>query len=68
MRRIQQLSAVIGSAIFIVLFITYFFFPEHLDAAAQHHPWHVAAPLNASLGFGKVLMISLPSYIPKCYC
>jgi hypothetical protein len=61
MRRIQQLIAVSGSTIFIFLLITYLFFPEHLDTATQHHPWHVAAPLNASLGFGKVLMISLPS-------
>jgi hypothetical protein len=63
MRRMQQLSAVVGSAVFILLFITYCFFPEHLDAARQVHPWHnpIPAPLNASLGFGKVLMISLPS-------
>jgi hypothetical protein len=62
MRSIQQFSAVISSLVFLILFTTYLFFPEYLDAPRQMHPWHTApAPLNGSLGFGKVLLISLPS-------
>lgn len=33
------------------------------NVAEQRQRWHVPAPLNASLGFGKIYYVSLASYV-----
>lgn len=37
--------------------------PSVAYVAEERHSWHVPAPLNASLGFGKIYYVSLPSYV-----
>jgi hypothetical protein len=49
------------ASIALCLCLTVYFFVFHLDVAREHHPWHVPTALNGSLGFGKVLYVSLPS-------
>jgi len=61
MRPRLQIPLFIAGGIVLFLFTSVFFFSDHISEARERHAWHVPAPLNASLGFGKILMISLPS-------
>ena len=55
-----QLSFFIAGAITCLTFVTYLFRGEHVRGA-RINVRHSPAPFNASLGFGKVLLISLPT-------